>query len=164
MINNKMEQAFNDQIQKEFYSSYLYLAMSVYADSQNMKGIAHWLKVQHAEEKEHAEKLVSYLLERGGKVAFQALPAPAAEYGSLIEMFEAVKEHEEYITKSINELYEAAGAEKDYAAQIFLQWFIEEQVEEEGNASEILEKLKMVGERSGAILYLDKELKKRVAE
>ena len=161
MINNKMERAFNDQIQKEFYSSYLYLAMSVYADSQNMKGIAHWLKVQHAEEKEHAEKLVSYLLERGGKVAFQALPAPAAEYGSLIEMFEAVKEHEEYITKSINELYEAAGAEKDYAAQIFLQWFITEQVEEEASVNEVLDKMKLIGDKSSGIFYFDKALGKR---
>ena len=161
MINQKMEQAINDQIQKELYSSYLYLAMSAYSETQNLKGFAHWLKLQHDEEKEHAMKLVDYLLERGGKVAYQALEAPPAEFGTPIEVFEQVLAHELYITASIHKLYELAVAEKDIAAQIFLQWFVTEQVEEEANVTEVLEKLKMIGDKSSGILYMDKAMAKR---
>lgn len=161
MINQKMEQAINDQIQKELYSSYLYLAMSAYSETQNLKGFAHWLKLQHDEEKEHAMKLVDYLLERGGKVAYQALEAPPAEFGTPIEVFEQVLAHELYITDSIHKLYELAVAEKDIAAQIFLQWFVTEQVEEEANVTEVLEKLKMIGDKSSGILYMDKAMAKR---
>ena len=161
MINQKMEQAINDQIQKELYSSYLYLAMSTYSESQNLKGFAHWLKLQHDEEKEHAMKLVDYLLERGGKVAFQALEAPPTEFGTPVEVFEQVLAHELYITASIHKLYELAVAEKDIAAQIFLQWFVTEQVEEEANVTEVLEKLKVIGENSNGIFYMDSAMAKR---
>ncbi len=161
MINQKMEQAINDQIQKELYSSYLYLAMSTYSESQNLKGFAHWLKLQHDEEKEHAMKLVDYLLERGGKVAFQALEAPPAEFGTPVEVFEQVLAHELYVTASIHKLYELAVAEKDIAAQIFLQWFVTEQVEEEANVTEVLEKLKVIGENSSGIFYMDSAMAKR---
>lgn len=161
MINKKMEQAINDQIQKELYSSYLYLAMSLYAERKNLKGFAQWLKVQHTEEQAHAMKFVAYLQERGGQVALQALQAPPVEYGTMVALFEDVLAHEHYITKSINDLYELAGAEKDYAAQIFLQWFIEEQVEEEASVSEVLDKMRMIPESSSGIFYFDKALGKR---
>ena len=164
MISVKMQEAINKQIQEELYSSYLYLAMAADSEEKNLKGFANWLQVQYQEENAHAMKLYHYLLERGGKVKLAPIQAPPSEFGTPLQVFETVLAHERHITASINALYETAVSEKDYAAQIFLQWFIEEQVEEEGNASEILEKLKMVGERSGAILYLDKELKKRVAE
>lgn len=161
MITAKMEQAINNQIQKELYSSYLYLAMSAYSENQNLKGIGHWLKVQHDEEKSHATKLVNYLLERGGKVVFQALEAPPVDFGTPVELFEQVLAHELHITESITKLYEVAVAEKDIAAQIFLQWFVTEQVEEEANVTEVLDKLKMIGDKSSSILYMDKELGKR---
>lgn len=164
MISVKMQEAMNNQIQAELYSAYLYLAMAADSEEKNLKGFANWLRVQYQEETMHALKLQQYLLERGGKVVLQAIQAPPSEFGAPLNVFEQVLAHEQHITALIHKLYETAVAEKDYAAQIFLQWFIEEQVEEEGNATEILEKLKMVGERSGAVLYLDKELKKRVAE
>ncbi len=164
MISVKMQEAINNQVQEELYSAYLYLAMAADSEEKNLKGFANWLRVQYQEETGHAMKLHQYVLERGGKVSLKAIQAPPTEFGTPLQVFEQVLEHEQHVTSLINKLYETAVSEKDYAAQIFLQWFIEEQVEEEGNATEILEKLRMVGERSGAVLYLDKELKKRVAE
>lgn len=161
MISNKLQDAINNQIQAEMDSAYIYLAMSVYSESKNLRGFAHWLKTQYNEEMEHAFKLLNYLTERGGIVKLQAIPAPAAEFGTPVEVFEKVLAHEIHVTSLITKLYELAVEEKDYAAQIFLQWFIEEQVEEEGNASAILERLKMIGNSNGSLLYIDKELGKR---
>ena len=161
MISTKMQEAINNQIQAEMESAYIYLAMSVYSEGQNLRGFAHWLKSQYEEEMTHAFKLLNYLVERGGVVKLQAIPAPAVEYGSPIEVFEKVLAHEIHVTSLIHKLYELAVKEKDYASQIFLQWFIEEQVEEEGNASGILERLKMIGSSNGSLLYIDKELGKR---
>jgi len=164
MISKKIQTALNDQIQKEFHSAYLYLAMSTYSESKNLKGFAGWLKVQYNEETGHATKLVNYLLERGGKVALKSIDAPPADFGSPVEVFEAVLKHEEFITASINKLYETALEEKDYPTQIFLQWYINEQVEEEASASAILERLKVIGDKGSSILYIDKELGKRAAQ
>lgn len=161
MINNKMQDAINNQIQAEMDSAHIYLAMSVYAESKNLRGFAHWLKTQYQEETEHAFKLLNYLVERGGTVKLQGITAPAADYGTPLQIFEKVLAHEIHITSLVNQLYEIAIEEKDYAAQIFLQWFIEEQVEEEGAASAILERLRMVGTSNGSLLYIDKELGKR---
>lgn len=161
MISNKLQDAINNQIQAEMDSAYIYLAMSVYSESKNLRGFAHWLKTQYNEEMEHAFKLLNYLTERGGIVKLQAIAAPAAEFGTPVEVFEKVLAHEIHVTSLITKLYELAVEEKDYAAQIFLQWFIEEQVEEEGNASAILERLKMIGNSNGSLLYIDKELGKR---
>ena len=152
----------NNQVQAEFYSAQLYLAMSAYCDSENLKGFAHWLRVQYQEETSHGLKFVDHILERGGGVVLKAVDAPPAKFGTPLKVFEEVLAHEKKVTALINKLYEMAIAEKDYASQIFLQWFVNEQVEEEGNANEILGKLKMIGDKSaGAVLYLDKELKKR---
>ncbi len=160
-MNKKMQAAINDQIQKEFYSAYLYLAMSAYCTESNLPGFAKWLKVQYREETEHGMKLLHHLLERGGKTQLGKIEAPAAEFGSPKAMFEEVLKHEQFITASINKLYELAVAEKDYPAQILLQWYISEQVEEEANATAILESLKMVGEKGAPLMYIDKELGKR---
>ena len=159
MIAKKVQDAINAQIQKENYSAYLYLAMAADCEAKNLKGFATWLRVQYQEEVSHALKLYDYLLERGGTVALQPIQAPPADFGTPLQMFEQVLAHEQYVTASINSLYEVALAEKDYATQVFLQWFISEQVEEEASAGEVLEKIRMTGDR--ALVYLDKELGKR---
>lgn len=161
MIGTKLQAAINNQIQAEMDSAYIYLAMSVYSEGKNLRGFAHWLKNQYNEEMEHAFKLLNYLVERGGTVQLQAIAAPATDFGSPVELFEKVLAHEIHITSLISKLYELAIAEKDYAAQVFLQWFIEEQVEEEGNAEAVLARLKMIGNSNGSLLYIDKELGKR---
>ncbi len=161
MISTKLQDAINNQIQAEMNSAYIYLAMSVECEEKNLSGFASWLKKQYQEENSHAFKLVDYLLERGGSVKLQAIEAPATEYGTPVELFEKVLAHEIHISNLINKLYEVALEEKDYAAQIFLQWFIAEQVEEEASASAVLERLKFVGDKGGSLLYIDKELGKR---
>ncbi|MEG6586800.1 ferritin [Dendrosporobacter sp. 1207_IL3150] len=162
MINQKMQDAINNQIQAELYSAYLYLSMSAYCDNKNLRGFAHWMKLQYQEETSHAMKLIDYLQERGGVVQLKAIEAPPTEFGTPLQVFEQTLAHEEHVTSLINKLYETALNEKDYAAQIFLQWFINEQVEEEASATAIVERLKIIGDKStGAILYLDKELGKR---
>ncbi|QJW48738.1 ferritin [bacterium BFN5] len=162
MISQKLQDAMNSQIQAELYSAYLYLSMSAYCESKNLGGFAHWMKLQYQEETSHAMKLMDYLQERGGTVVLKAIEAPPTEFGTPLEVFEQTLAHEIHVTNLINKLYEAALEEKDYAAQIFLQWFINEQVEEEASATAVLERLKIIGDKStGAILYLDKELRKR---
>ena len=165
MLGKKLQALMNSQIQAEFYSAQLYLAMSAYSESENYKGFAHWLKVQYEEETSHGMKFLHYIQERGGAVELKAIDAPAAKFGSMLKLFEEVLAHEKKVTAMIHALYEAALAEKDYAAQIFLQWFITEQVEEEANAAEIVAKLRMIGDKSpGGLFYLDKALGKRGAE
>ncbi|NTU97677.1 MAG: ferritin [Chlorobiaceae bacterium] len=161
MLSKKLQKAFNDQINHEFSSSYLYLSMAAYALSQNLPGFAHWLKMQTAEEKGHAMKLYNYVAERGGRIELQALEQPPVEFSSPIALFEEVLKHERKITAFINKLYEAALDERDYASQVVLHWFIQEQVEEEAAASEILETLKMAGEKGHALIMMDRQLARR---
>ncbi len=161
MISQKMQDAINSQIQAEMYSANLYLAMSVYCEGKSLKGFANWLKVQYQEETFHVMKFITYLVDRGGKVRLGTIDAPPAEFGTLSELFEKVLDHERHVTSLINKLYEVAVEEKDFAAQIFLQWFINEQVEEESSASEVIDKLAVIGEKTADILYLDKELSTR---
>jgi ferritin len=156
-----MQDAINDQIQKELYSSYLYLSMSAYFADRNLSGFAHWMRVQEAEEREHAMKLYDFILERGGKVTLKAIDAPKTEWASTLEVAEEVAAHEAKVTASIYALYETALKEKDYPAQIMLQWFISEQVEEEKNAAEIVANLKLIEDRGTAIFVLDHQLGKR---
>jgi len=164
MITKTMQDAINDQINKELYSSYLYLSMAAYFEDKNLSGFAHWMRVQESEEREHAMKLYDYLLERGGKVALKAIDAPKTEWTSTLEVAEEVAAHEAKVTASIYALYETALKEKDYPAQIMLQWFISEQVEEEKNAAEIVANLKLIEERGTAVLMLDHRLGKRGGE
>jgi ferritin len=161
MLAKKIQDAFNDQIQAEMASAYLYLAMAAYCEEMNLKGFGHWLRAQYNEEVGHAMKMFDYVIERGGKVALKAIEAPPAEFGSPAEVFAKVLAHEQHVTARITALYELAVTEKDYAAQIFLQWFITEQVEEEGSAAEIIERMKLAGDKGSALVWLDKELGKR---
>jgi ferritin len=161
MITPNMVAAINDQIKHELYSSYLYLAMSAYCETQNLKGFAHWMKLQADEERGHAMKFYEYLLSLGATVEFKALEQPPMDFGSPKQLFEKVLGHERMITGRIHQLYEQAVADKDYRSQIMLQWFINEQIEEEANAQEILSRIELVEERMSAVLWIDKELKKR---
>ena len=161
MISPKMQDALNSHIEQELYSAYLYLAMSAYCESKTFKGFGRWLRAQHGEELEHALKMLDYLLSRGGRPALGPIAAPPKEFGTTTQVFEAVLAHERRVTENIQAIHAAAGAERDPASQIFLQWFVAEQVEEESTAAEIMDKLRMVGDRPGSALYLDKEYGKR---
>ena len=161
MISPKMQDAISAHIEQELYSAHLYLAMSAHCEARMFKGFGRWLRVQHAEELEHACKLLDYLLDRGGRFSLGSIAAPPREFGNTTQVFEAVLAHERKVTEHVNALYATAGAEKDTASQVFLQWFVTEQVQEEASVGEILEKLRMVGDRPGAELYLDKEAGKR---
>ena len=164
MIGKAMQDAINDQINKELFSSYLYLSMAAYFEHKNLIGFAHWMRVQEREEREHAMKLYDFILERGGQVVLKAIQAPTTSWNSNLELFREVAEHEAKVTASINTLYELALAEKDYPAQVMLQWFINEQVEEEKNAAEIVANLELIEERGTAVLMLDHNLAKRGGE
>ncbi|AKB26581.1 Ferritin-like protein 2 [Methanosarcina sp. MTP4] len=161
MLNEKMQKALNEQINKEMYSAYLYLAMSAYCSYKGLAGFANWFKVQYGEEMEHADKIYKYLVEQGARVELEAIEKPPTEFGTLLEMFEKTLAHEQFVTHLIRELLELAVAEKDYATSIFLQWFVEEQVEEEANDSAIIAKLKLAGEDGAALLVIDSDLGKR---
>lgn len=164
MINKTMQDAMNEQINKEMFSSYLYLSMAAYFEGRNLPGFANWMRLQAEEEREHAMKFYDFILERGGRVELKAIEAPKLEWGSNLEVVEEVAAHEALVTASINSLYELALKEKDYPAQIMLQWFITEQVEEESNAAQVVADLKLIEERGTAVLMLDKQLGKRQAE
>jgi ferritin len=160
-IGKPMQDALNEQINKEFFSSYLYLSMAAYFEDKNLTGFAHWMQLQADEEREHAMKFYKYILDSGGRVQLKAIDAPATEWKSNLEVAEQVAEHEAKVTASIHSLYELALNEKDYAAQVMLQWFITEQVEEEKNATELVAKLRLIEERGTAVLMLDHRLSKR---
>ena len=164
MINKTMQDAINDQINKEMYSSYLYLAMAAHFEAATLPGFAHWMRIQAGEETEHAMKLFDHLLERGGTVELRAIAAPPGSWEGTLEIAREVLNHEEQVTASIHELYETALAEQDYAAQVLLHWFVNEQVEEERNASEIVRQLQRVEARETAVLMLDHRLSKRGSE
>ncbi len=161
MIGKPMQDAMNEQINKELFSSYLYLSMAAYFEDKNLPGFGHWMRTQADEEREHAMKFYDFILETGGKVQLKAIDAPKTEWGSNIEVAEEVAAHEAKVTASIYALYELALKEKDYPAQVMLQWFISEQVEEEKNAAEIVANLKLIEERGTAVLMLDHRLAKR---
>jgi ferritin len=156
-----MQDAMNEQINKELYSSYLYLSMAAYFEDQNLPGFAKWMRTQEGEEREHGMKLYDFLVDRGGRVALKAIAAPESDWKSPLELFKQVAAHEAAVTASIHNLYETALKEKDYAAQTMLQWFITEQVEEEKNAAEIVAQLELVEARGTAVLMLDHRLGKR---
>jgi len=158
MISKQMEQALNGQINKEFYSAYLYLAMGAYSETKGLGGFANWFRNQAMEESAHAMKFFSYVHEQGGTVVLDAIQKPPAEFDSIIAVFRQTLEHEQFVTKSINGLVDLAIEEKDHATNSFLKWFVDEQVEEESGVQEILSKLEMVGgEASSALLMIDRE-------
>jgi ferritin len=164
MIGKPMQDAMNEQINKELFSSFLYLSMAAYFEDKNLAGFANWMRIQADEEHEHAMKFYDFILERGGRVTLKAIDAPKTDWGSNLEVAEEVAAHEKKVTASINDLYELALKEKDYPAQIMLQWFITEQVEEEKNADELVANLKLIEERGTAVFVLDHQLAKRKGE
>ncbi len=161
-MNQTIQNAINDQINKEIYSAYLYLSMAAYFDKQSLTGFSNWMKIQNQEEMFHAMKFYDYLCERNGTVELQAIQAPTINFESPLKVFEETLEHEKIVTKSINDLYELAIKEKDYAFQSFLQWYIDEQVEEESSASEIIDKINLAGTEWPGLFMLDKEMSGRV--
>ena len=158
MLSKKLQDALNQQINHELYSSYLYLAMSAHFESVNLPGFAQWMKAQSREETEHGMKFFHYVYERGGKVTLDAIAKPATDYKTPIDVMKKVLEHEKKVTGTIEALYELALKEKDYAAQVMLHWFIKEQVEEEKNASDIIEMLKTIGDAPAGLAMLDSRL------
>ena len=163
-MNDRMQAAFNDQINEELFSSYVYLAMAAHFEAMNLEGCANWMKHQAEEEMEHAMRLFNHINRRGGRVILKAIGEPPAEFGSPLEAFQKALAHEEHITGCIHKLYKLAQEEGDYPAQLELHWFIDEQVEEEENTGRVVELLKLAGDNKGALFMLDRELAKRSGE
>jgi len=163
-MNKKLLDEMNVQINKEMYSGYLYLAMAAHFEEENLSGFANWMTVQAEEELEHAMKFFKFLPEAGGKVILDTIEKPDSDFGSPQKVFEQVLKHEQYVTSRIHLLYKLAVETREYPTQIFLQWFVNEQVEEEKNATEILENLKLAGESGNALLMMDRALAQRRAD
>jgi ferritin len=163
MLKQKIQDALNHQINQELFSEYIYLAISACCQTMGLQGFAHWYSVQSGEERTHAMKIYNFILDRGGKVKLEAIEAPGSEFGTPVQIAQKALEHERRVTGQIEKLYELAVKEGDYPAQVMLQWFISEQVEEEKNAGLLIDQLTMVGDDRSALLMLDMELGKRVA-
>ena len=161
MIDKEIEEAINKQINEEMYSSYLYLSMSAYFENIGLRGFANWMYVQYQEEKDHAMKFYRYLIERGGRVKLYQIKEPPHEWNSPLHAFEETLKHEKHITECINELVDLAENKKDRATFNLLQWYVDEQVEEEANDEEIIQALKMIGDHGQGLLMLDRELASR---
>lgn len=163
MVSEKIEQLLNDQIQKEFYSAYLYLSFEVYFTSRNLNGFANWFRIQAMEERDHAIIFINYLNLIGGRVKLQALQAPEWDFNSIEEVLAKSLEHEQYVTRSIYSIADQAIDERDHKTSSFIKWFIDEQTEEEDNAGQNLSKIKLIGEKDGkGILMMDAEMAARV--
>jgi ferritin len=161
MITKAVEEALNKQVNREFYSAYLYLAMSSYFENENLGGFAHWMRVQSREETVHAMKIFKYISERGGRAELLAIAVPKAKWASAGKVFEEVYAHEQKVTDMISTLVELAIREKDHATFEMLQWFVKEQVEEERQASDLLAQVRMVGDTPGHLIYIDRHVGKR---
>jgi ferritin len=161
MISKKMEEAINNQINAELFSSYLYYAMAQYFESVSLSGFSTWMKLQAQEEMMHAVKFADYVNERDGRVLLQAIEAPQIEWDSPLAAFEAVYAHEQKVTALINDLVTVAMEEKDHAANAFLQWFVNEQVEEEATARGIIDDLKLVADNKSGLFMINRELAQR---
>ena len=161
MIGKKMQDALNEQINAELYSSYLYQSMAADFLAKNLKGFAHWMEIQAKEEQGHAKKMFDFLVDRSGRVALKVIAAPPVEWKSPLAVFEDSYAHEQKVTGLIGKLVELARAEGDHAAEVFLAWFVTEQVEEEANASEIVEKLKLVKDSAQGLFMMDSLLAQR---
>lgn len=162
MISKKMEEALNAQVNAELYSAYLYLSMESYFKSLNLNGFANWMRVQTQEEVSHAMKIYDFINERGGRAVLKAIDGPPTEWNSPLAVFEAAYAHEQKVTGLINDLVDLAIKEKDHATNSFLQWFVNEQVEEEASADDIVQQLKMMENAPGGMFMLDRELGQRV--
>ena len=163
MLKKSIETALNKQVNAELWSSYLYLAMDAHFRSVNLNGFANWMRLQAQEELQHAMKIYDYIDERDGKISLTAIAAPKGTWKTPLDVFQDTLKHERKVTSLINNLTALAEKEKDYATKNFLEWFVDEQVEEESNASTIVEQIKLAGKSSGALFMLDRELGQRVA-
>ena len=163
MLSPDIEAAMNSQIAAELYSSHLYLAMSAYAETQGLKGFAHWFALQSDEERAHALRVVRHIIKRGGSVTLTGLESPPEDFGSPLGAFEQTLTHEMNVSQMIDGLYGMAVQHGDYASQVFLQWFVTEQVEEERQAGEIIQTLKSIGDEPASLLLHDRELGSRSA-
>lgn len=161
MISKTLQKAINEQINKELFSEYLYSSMQAWLAHENLDGMANWMKAQSQEEHFHAMKFFDYLIERGGKVELLAIEKPEVDFDNPLKAFKSALEHEQFITKSINELMDIAIAENDHASRGFLQWYVDEQVEEEATVDSIVHRLEMIGNNMHGIFMLDRELGSR---
>jgi ferritin len=161
MMTQTMQDAFNEQMKHEFYSSYLYLSMSAYCEASNLPGLAHWMRIQAREEAVHAMKIFDHLLDRGGRVQLQPIGRPPTDFASARDVFEQAHRHEVEVTASINQLYGRAMDERDFASRVFLDWFVQEQVEEEKSSGLLAEQFRMIGDDRSGLLLLDRELAQR---
>lgn len=158
MLDPKIQDALNGQINNEFYAAYLYLSMSAYFQSINLDGFAHWMRMQREEEIAHGMRIFDFVVDRDGRVELQALAKPPKDFDSALDVMRQALAHEQKVTERINELYELAVKKKDYPTQALLQWFITEQVEEEATAGQLVDQLELVSDNSAALLMLDREL------
>jgi ferritin len=163
MLDPKIQEAFNKQVNAELFSAYLYLSMAAYFESTNLPGMAGWMRNQAREEFEHAMKFFDFINERGGRVVLTEIEAPKTQWDSPLDTFQYTYEHECKVTGLINALVDLAIREKDHAAGAFLQWFVTEQIEEESSAQSIVDKLKMVGDHGAAVFMLDGQLGQRTS-
>lgn len=161
MISDRMEAELNEQVNKEFYSAYLYLAMAAYCTTIGLPGFSHWMRLQYEEETMHVTKMYDYILDQGGEVHLKAIEEPPKTYGTPLEIFEQTLEHEQFVTRSIHKLMSLAIEENDYATQAFLQWYVTEQVEEESSVQDVLNPLRMVGNDKGGLMMIDQKLSGR---
>ena len=162
MIAEKIQNALNKQLNAEFYSSYFYLSMSAYFESKDLMGFAQWFRVQANEEYAHAMKIFDYIYQIGGEVKLMEIKGPKTDWNTFLEVFQDTYEHEQNVTKSINEILDLAYKEKDHATVNFLQWFVSEQVEEEATAQQNVKKMEMIGDSKAGLFMLDRELGSRV--
>ncbi|MGC9332976.1 MAG: ferritin [Anaerolineae bacterium] len=160
-LGKNLENAMNDQIREELASAYIYLSMAAYLETLNLPGFAHWMQAQANEEMEHAMKFYGHIYERGGRVLLQAIEQPPADFEGPIGVFEQALKHEQYISSRIIDLYKLAQKEEEFASFSLLQWFVDEQVEEEESALEVLEQLRMIGDKGQGLLMLDRQLAQR---
>jgi ferritin len=163
-MNKTVRTLINDQIAHEFHAAYQYLAIAAHFEAQSYEGFAQWMRLQAKEETGHAMRLFDYMVERGERIELNQIDRPGNDFGSPVEAFRAALEHERKVTGQINAIYEAALEAGDYPTQIMLQWFIEEQVEEEASTGKAVEQLEMAGENRAALLMLDKQFGARTAE
>lgn len=161
MMKEPVRSAINDQINREFFAAYLYLAMSAHLDNEALDGFAHWMRLQAQEEMGHAMRLFDYLVERNARVELQAIEMPPATFGSPLAIAEQALAHEQSVTQHINRIYQLASEQGDFATQVHLQWFLTEQVEEENSAETMVDRLRMAGNDRAALLILDRELAAR---
>lgn len=162
MINDNVGNIINEQINKEFYSAFLYLSMSAYLADIGLQGFANWTRVQYQEELAHATLMYDFLIDRGYKITLKTVEAPRLDWNGPLEVMEGVQKHEAHVTELINNIYSIAEEAKDRATMSYMNWFVDEQVEEEANAKEIVDKLKLIGDDKSALYLLDKDLATRV--